>query len=156
MTTPKRTQRTVSAAKFFKESARAKAGELAGVMSQFMPMAIPPWIRLPKPKERNPLVPLSRTTLCEICIPTKANNFNPPVRGAKCIKSIASKKGGGKPARAKKRGIWLIPTAPLFAYLAESCMISPNESARAENSNKNTGAPPNSKSARIPSCSSEH
>ena len=75
----------------------------------------PPFLRLPKPKERCPYSQLSRTTLAEICVPTAANNFRPPVR-ALCIKTTARKKGG-KPARAKKRGIYLIPTAKLFAYL---------------------------------------
>jgi hypothetical protein len=75
----------------------------------------PPFLRLPKPKERCPYSQLSRTTLAEMCVPTAANNFRPAVR-ALCIKTTATKKGG-KPARAKKRGIYLIPTAKLFAYL---------------------------------------
>lgn len=84
--------------------------------SQFAP--IPPFIRLPKPKERCAWTQLSRTTLAEICVPTEANNFRPPVR-ARCIKTPAKTKGE-KPARAKKRGIYLIPTKELFAYLARS------------------------------------
>jgi hypothetical protein len=111
-----------SAAKFFKQSGRSKPGELPSVQSKFMP--VPPFLRLPKPKERCQYTGLSRTTLAEICVPTAANNFNPPVR-AKCIKSIATKKGA-KPARGKKRGIYLIPTAALFAYLL------PNESSSSQ------------------------
>jgi hypothetical protein len=78
-------------------------------------MPVPPYVRLPKPKERCPYTSFSRTTLVELCVPTAANNFRPPVR-ALCIKTTATKKRG-KPARAKKRGIYLIPTAKLFAYL---------------------------------------
>jgi hypothetical protein len=77
-------------------------------------MPLPPYLRLPKPKERCPFSQLSRTTLAELCVPTAANNYRPAVR-ALCIKTTARKKGG-KPARAKKRGIYLIPTAKLFAY----------------------------------------
>ena len=56
----------------------------------------------------------SRTTLVELCVPTASNNFRPPVR-ALCIKTTARKKRG-KSARAKTRGIYLIPAAKLFAY----------------------------------------
>jgi hypothetical protein len=119
MSARRKSAATVSAAKFFKESARGKAGELAaGVRLEFMPL--PPFLRLPKPSQRCPYTHLSRTTLAEICVPTASNNFKPPVP-AKCIKNIATKKGA-KPARAKKRGIYLIPKAALFAYL------SPNKS----------------------------
>ncbi len=78
-------------------------------------MPVPPYLRLPKPKERCPYTSLSRTTLVELCVPTAANNFRPAVR-AMCIKTPARKKGD-KPARAKKRGIYVIPTTKLFAYL---------------------------------------
>ena len=73
---------------------------------------MPAFCRLPKPKERCPYTTLSRTTLAEICVPTKANNYDPPVR-AKLLKTSK----GGKPAHAKIRGIYLIPTARLMAYL---------------------------------------
>ncbi|MFZ3375155.1 MAG: hypothetical protein WA183_06345 [Chthoniobacterales bacterium] len=119
----RKSAKAISAAKFFKENARGKSGELVGgLRQQFMP--VPPFLRLPKPKERCPYTGLSRTTLAEICVPTEANNFNPPVR-AKCLKSIATKKGA-KPARGKKRGIYLIPSAALFEYL------SPNESSSSQ------------------------
>src|SRR5436189_3721935 len=78
-------------------------------------MAVPAYLRLPKPKGRFLYTSFSRTTLVELCVPTAANNFRPPVR-ALCIKTTATKHRG-KPARAKKRGIYLIPTAKLFAYL---------------------------------------
>ncbi len=95
----------ISASKFLKQSARAKPGELGpAVMPQFVPMQIPPWIRLPKPRERCRFTQLSRTSMAETCIPTEANGFRPPVRGAVLLKSIATKKNQ-KPARGKKRGI---------------------------------------------------
>lgn len=42
---------------------------------------IPPeFIRLPKPGARCPHTGLSRTTLFQLIVPSKANDFRPPVR----------------------------------------------------------------------------
>jgi hypothetical protein len=70
---------------------RARNGEQSRAPGEVPMMPVPPYLRLPKPKERCPYTSFSRTTLVELCVPTAANNFRPPVR-ALCIKTTATKK----------------------------------------------------------------
>lgn len=65
----------------------------------------PEFIRLPLPGKRCPITGLSRTTLCELSIPSASNGFNPPVR------SVLVKRRGAL------RGIRLINYASLLGYL---------------------------------------
>jgi len=45
------------------------------------PAAITPiYVRLPKPGARCPYTGLSRSTMCELTVPAKANGFRPPVQ----------------------------------------------------------------------------
>lgn len=66
---------------------------------------LPEFLRLPPPKERCRYTGLSRTTLCELTIPSLRNRFNPPVRSY-VIKGIAA-----------TRGVRLIDRQSLFDYL---------------------------------------
>lgn len=65
---------------------------------------VPEWLRLPAPRRRCTLTNLSRTTLCELCVPCEANDFKPPVR------SIVIRK------KNAVRGIRLINRASLLTY----------------------------------------
>ena len=67
---------------------------------------VPPFIGLPKPKDRCPWTSKSRTGLLELIAPCERNGFKPPVQ--------AIYKKAHKHAR---RGQWLIPTEALFRYL---------------------------------------
>ena len=66
----------------------------------------PEWIRLPSPKGRCPHTGLSRSTLCELAVPSEANDGVPPVR------SVVVRKRGAI------RGIRLISYDSLMAYLS--------------------------------------
>ena len=70
------------------------------------------WTRLPKPGAR--LGGLSRSTLAELTVPCKANDFKPPV------KSVVIKK------RYAMRGIRLISVPSLRAHL-ESLATGPQQ-----------------------------
>lgn len=63
------------------------------------------YLRLPRPGQRCPMTGLSRTTLCELTLPSPDNNYKPPVR------SVVIKK------RNAIRGIRLINRASLLDYL---------------------------------------
>ena len=66
----------------------------------------PEWVRLPAPTTRCRFTGLSRSTICELVIPCRANGFNPPV------KSVVLKKRGAI------RGIRLIHLDSLLTYLS--------------------------------------
>lgn len=65
----------------------------------------PIFMRLPKPGARCPYTGLSRSTLCELTVPTEANGFAPPVRSHVVCGEAAT------------RGIRLIPLNALLEYL---------------------------------------
>lgn len=67
---------------------------------------MPVFLRLPKPKTRCEHTGMSRTTLCELTVPSELNNFAPPV------KSYVQK------TRADaKRGIRFIDSSSLIAHI---------------------------------------
>jgi hypothetical protein len=66
----------------------------------------PEFIRLPRPGTRCVHTGLSRTGLAELAIPSKANNYRPPVRAVEIRK------------RGTARGVWLIRYDSLMQYLA--------------------------------------
>lgn len=69
---------------------------------------IPPdYIRLPKPGARCAISGLSRTTLIELSVPSRCNDFRPPVE-SKHIKRAGA-----------QRGIRLISRESLLAYLKQ-------------------------------------
>ena len=70
----------------------------------------PVFIRLPAPKGRCPYTGLSRSALADLCVPSKANRFKPPV------KSIAPKR-----RKDAKRAARLIDFESLMAYLLSQC-----------------------------------
>lgn len=70
------------------------------------PSIKPEWIRLPSPKDRCPHTGLSRSTLCELSVPSEVNGGVPPV------KSVVLRKRGAI------RGIRLLSYDSLMAYLA--------------------------------------
>jgi hypothetical protein len=65
----------------------------------------PEFVRLPSPRGRCPLTGLSRTSLCELTVPSPVNDNRPPV------KSVVIRKRGAT------RGIRLISYDSLMAYL---------------------------------------
>jgi hypothetical protein len=66
----------------------------------------PAYLRLPREGEHCPYTDMPRGTLKDLCVPSKANNFRPPV------KSISLKK-----SKHAKRGIRLIDYNSLMKYL---------------------------------------
>ncbi|MGB8355155.1 MAG: hypothetical protein WCD79_14755 [Chthoniobacteraceae bacterium] len=66
---------------------------------------LPEYIRPPRNGERDPIVGLGRSKLYELCVPSRANGFNPPV------KSICLRKKGAK------TGARLISVASLLEYV---------------------------------------
>jgi hypothetical protein len=62
------------------------------------------FLRIPSRGEKCPITGLSRTSVEEIVVPSKKNNFNPPVRAR-----LRRKPG-------KLRGIWLIPRQEYIRY----------------------------------------
>jgi len=66
----------------------------------------PVYLRLPREGARCPYTDLPRSTLKDLCIPTRANRFKPPV------KSISLRK-----SKYAKRGIRLIDFNSLMRYL---------------------------------------
>ena len=77
-----------------------------GVKAEALKPQQPVYLRLPREGARCPFTDLPRSTLKDLCVPTKANNFRPPV------KSISLKK-----SKYAKRGIRLIDYASLMKYL---------------------------------------
>jgi hypothetical protein len=65
----------------------------------------PEYVRLPRPGDRCKLTGLSRSTMAELAVPGKDNDFKPPV------KSLLIKKRGAQ------RGIRLINYDSLLEYL---------------------------------------
>ncbi len=65
------------------------------------------FLRLPPPRTRCPLTGMSRSALNELVIPSKSNDFKPPVR------SFVLRKRGAA------RGIRLIDRADLIRYIRE-------------------------------------
>lgn len=72
----------------------------------------PEFLRLPKTGSRCPITGLSRTTLNELTLPTKANDYRPPV------KSVSIRKRGAL------RGVRLIPTDALLGYLRDQISLA--------------------------------
>ena len=72
---------------------------------EFPNPARPDFIRLPKPGSRCPFTGLSRTTLCELTVPSEANDFKPPVP-SHLVKGISA-----------TRGVRLIELEALIGYL---------------------------------------
>lgn len=70
-----------------------------------MSSARPEFIRLPEDGETCPYTGFKRGSLRNLCIPNEANNFKPAVP-AKSLRQPGN-----------LRGIWLIPYAPLIAYI---------------------------------------
>lgn len=68
-------------------------------------VAAPEFMRLPKPRERDPIFGFSRSYLNTLVLPCKENGFRPPVR------SIVLRRRGAK------TGVRLIDLASLRAYL---------------------------------------
>ena len=66
----------------------------------------PSYVRLPKPGARCPHTGLSRATLCELTVPSKANGFRPPVP-SHVVRGLSA-----------TRGIRLIPLSALLRYLS--------------------------------------
>lgn len=64
------------------------------------------WLRLPSPRGRCLFTGLSRTSLCELTVPSPVNDYRPPV------KSVVLRKRGAV------RGIRLISYDSLMGYLS--------------------------------------
>jgi hypothetical protein len=77
-----------------------------GVQVRAVKSRHPVYLRLPREGERCPYTDLPRSTLKDLCVPTKANNFRP------AVKSISLKK-----SKHAKRGIRLIDYNSLMKYL---------------------------------------
>ncbi len=75
----------------------------------------PEFIRLPANKAHCPFTGLKRGTMRNLTLPSKANNFRPPVP-AKILKQ-----------RGKLRGVVLIPYDALIAYLEALPVAGRNE-----------------------------
>lgn len=75
----------------------------------------PEFIRLPRPRQRCERTGLSRTTLCELILPTKKNQGRPPVR------SITMRQ------RGKARGVRLIDYASLLRHLNSCGLVESGE-----------------------------
>lgn len=75
----------------------------------------PEFLRLPAPRKRCPYTGLSRSTLCELTIPSPKNDHRPPV------KSVVIKKRGAV------RGIRLLVYDSLMGYLES--LAAPSERA---------------------------
>jgi hypothetical protein len=88
-----------------KEHGRREA-VLSSVRQELNRSIQPIFIRLPAPKSRCPYTGLSRSALADLCVPSKANQFKPPV------KSIAPKKH-----KHAKRAARLIDFESLVTWL---------------------------------------
>lgn len=92
---------------------KANTQELEGVSNTFPPATaanvatsvLPEFIRLPKPGQHEPWTGLTRSCLNSLVLPTRENNFRPPV------KSISLRKPG------TARGVRLIHLQSLMDYL---------------------------------------
>ena len=80
----------------------------------------PEFIRLPRPRTRCERTNISRSKMCELVLPSKANGFKPPVRSV-----VVRQKG-------KTRGVRLISYPSLINYLNSCGLVDdkegPNES----------------------------
>lgn len=65
----------------------------------------PIYVRLPKPGTRCPRTGLSRSWLCDVCVPSEKNNWKPPVKSYRV------------PRKGDKRAIRLIVWESLLSYL---------------------------------------
>ncbi|MDP3073595.1 MAG: hypothetical protein Q8N18_25145 [Opitutaceae bacterium] len=65
----------------------------------------PEFIRLPKAKTLCPHTGMSRSSMANLTVPSKANDFRPAVP-AKCLRR-----------QGNVRGLWLVPFEALLAYL---------------------------------------
>jgi hypothetical protein len=77
-----------------------------GVKAKALQPEHPVHLRLPREGARCPFTDLPRSTLKDLCVPTKANNFKPPVRSISLWKS-----------KYAQRGIRLIDYNSLMKYL---------------------------------------
>lgn len=85
--------------------ARAMKNQIAFESPVASAAVTPVLVRLPKPGARCPYTGLSRSTLCELTVPSKANGHTPPVP-SHVVRS-----------KAATRGIRLIPLNALLEYL---------------------------------------
>ncbi len=65
----------------------------------------PEFIRLPKPRTSCPHTGMSRTSMYNLCVPTRANGFKPKVP-AKCLR-----------VSGNVRGTWYVPYEALVSFL---------------------------------------
>lgn len=88
-------------------AAKSRSGERVRAAAEAVrPQTIRPiYIRLPAPRERCPWTGYSRSALADISVPSKANDFRPPV------KSFRVRRKGDK------RAIRLIVFESLLSYL---------------------------------------
>jgi hypothetical protein len=77
-----------------------------GVKVEALKPQHPVYLRLPREGARCPFTDLPRSTLKDLCIPARANNYKPPVRSISLRKS-----------KYAKRGIRLIDYNSLMKYL---------------------------------------
>jgi hypothetical protein len=83
----------------------AKKGDIGAKVQAIKPQH-PVYLRLPREGARCPFTDLPRSTLKDLCIPARANNYKPPVRSISLRKS-----------KYAKRGIRLIHYNSLMKYL---------------------------------------
>ena len=67
--------------------------------------ALPPFIRLPRPKSRCAVTGLSRSTIAELCVPSVVNEFAPPVYS----RDVRT--------RGRQRGIRIVDTCALVSFI---------------------------------------
>jgi hypothetical protein len=89
-------------------------------------VAAPEFMRLPKPRERDPIFGFSRSYLNTLVLPCKENAFRPPVR------SIVLRRRGAK------TGVRLIDLSSLRAYLDTN--VEPTYAEKPETRTQNARA----------------
>ncbi len=67
---------------------------------------VPPFLRLPRPRERCAFTSMSRGAMYELIAPSERNGWRPPVRASY-----------RKSRRGARRGTWSIPARELFTHL---------------------------------------
>lgn len=96
---------SVVAPKAASAKSREQKAEREALTSSIMAGQNPRYIRLPPPGQRCPVTGMSRGALNSLILPSEDNAFRPPVA------SVSLRR------RAAKRGLRLILTASLFAWL---------------------------------------
>lgn len=87
------------------DSQKEEPAPSLGQTLQNLTLETPVWIRLPKVGSRDPMTGLCRSTLNFLVLPTRENNYRPPVRSR-----VLRQKG-------RVRGIRLIMVESLLAYI---------------------------------------